>query len=58
MRVSGRIDFKQNKFRITPELEYTGATWGDQSAKKNGTVDANQTKVSNFRTMISCAYSF
>jgi hypothetical protein len=26
---SGRVDFKQNKFRITPEIEYTGATWGD-----------------------------
>ncbi len=28
-RASARVDFKQNKFRITPELEYTAANWGD-----------------------------
>jgi hypothetical protein len=58
MRISGRIDFKQNKFRVTPELEYTSATWGDLNANGTGTADANQVKVGNFRTMISCAYSF
>jgi len=58
MRVSGRVDFKQNKFRVTPEIEYTGATWGDQSAKKDGTADLNSKNVSNMRFMISCAYSF
>lgn len=58
MRVSGRVDFKQNKFRISPEIEYTGATWGDQSSKKNGTADLNAKDVSNMRFMVSCVYSF
>lgn len=58
MRVSGRVDFKQNKFRVSPEIEYTGATWGDQSAKKDGTADLNSKDVSNLRLMVSCAYSF
>lgn len=58
MRVSGRVDFKQNKFRVSPEIEYTGATWADQSAKKDGTADLNAKDVSNMRFMISCAYSF
>lgn len=56
-RVSGRVDFKKNKFRVTPELEYTDATWGDLN-KSNATAGANKTAVGNFRTMISCAYSF
>lgn len=58
MRVSGRVDFKQNKFKVSPEIEYTGATWGDQSAKKDGTADLNSKNVSNMRFMVSCAYSF
>lgn len=57
-RVSGRVDFKQNKFRVTPEIEYTGATWGDQNTKKDGTADLNSKNVSNMRFMVSCAYSF
>lgn len=57
-RVSGRIDFKSNKFRISPELEYTAATWGDLNSNKNFTADANKTNVSNFRTMVSCVYAF
>lgn len=57
-RVSGRVDFKSNKFRISPELEYTAATWGDNTTAKNGTADNNQVKVSNFRTMVSCVYAF
>lgn len=56
-RASGRIDFKKNKFRVTPELEYTAATWGDLN-KSNATAGANKTNVGNFRTMLSCAYSF
>jgi hypothetical protein len=56
MRVSGRVDFKHNKFRISPELEYTGATWGD--LKADGTADGNNKNVSNFRAMISCVYQF
>lgn len=58
MRVSGRIDFKQNKFRVTPEIEYTKATWGDLSSKANGEADTNAKDVSNIRFMVSCVYSF
>jgi hypothetical protein len=58
MRISGRVDFKQNKFRVSPEIEYTTATWGDQNILRNGTVDANQIKVGNIRTMITCVYVF
>ena len=55
-RSSVRVDFKQNKFRVTPELEYTAATWGDITS--SGSIDGNQKDVSNFRAMVSCAYSF
>jgi hypothetical protein len=58
MRVSGRVDFKQNKFRVTPEIEYTGATWGDLNANGDGTANLNKKDVSNMRFMVSCAYSF
>lgn len=57
-RASARVDFKQNKFRVTPELEYTKATWGDLNANASGAADANTKDVGNFRAMISCAYSF
>ncbi len=58
MRISGRVDFKQNKFRVTPEIEYTGATWGDLDVNGHGTADLNKKEVSNMRFMVSCAYSF
>lgn len=58
MRVAGRVDFKQNKFRVTPEIEYTGATWGDLNVNGNGKADLNAKKVANTRFTISCAYSF
>lgn len=57
-RISGRVDFKSNKFRITPELEYTAATWGDFNANGDGTADLNKRNVGNFRTMVSCVYAF
>jgi hypothetical protein len=58
MRVSGRVDFKHNKFRITPEVEYTAATWGDLNTNGNATADLNARDVSNVRVMVSCAYTF
>lgn len=58
MRLSGRVDFKQNKFRVTPEVEYTAAKWGDFNANGDGTSDLNTRNVSNVRVMVSCAYSF
>lgn len=55
-RVSGRVDFKKNKFRVSPELEYTSATWGDADLFAKATT--NKKDVNNFRVMISCVYSF
>lgn len=57
-RVSGRVDFKKNKFRVTPELEYTAATWADADLFNAKPTGNNKTDVANFRAMISCAYSF
>ena len=57
-RASARIDFKQNKFRVTPEIEYTKAAWGDLNANSSGAADLNKKEVGNFRAMVSCAYSF
>jgi len=58
MRLSGRVDFKQNKFRVTPEVEYTKATWADLNPNGSATADLNARDVNNVRYMISCAYSF
>ncbi len=55
-RASGRIDLKKNKFRVSPELEYTSATWGDSDLF--GKATTNLKKVSNFRTFVSCVYLF
>lgn len=55
-RLSGRVDFKQNKFRITPELELTSATWGTSDA--HGKAASAFKDVSNFRAMVSCVYAF
>lgn len=55
-RTSARIDFKQNKFKLTPELEYTAATWGD--TQSNGTTGGVTRTVGNFRTLLSATYSF
>ena len=55
-RLSGRVDFKQNKFRITPELELTSATWGNADA--HGKATSAFKDVSNFRAMVSCVYAF
>lgn len=57
-RASARVDFKQNKFRVTPELEYTKATWGTLNTNGSGAADLNQKEVGNFRAMISCVYTF
>ncbi len=55
-RLSGRVDFKQNKFRISPELELTSATWGNADA--HGKATSAFKDVSNFRAMVSCVYAF
>jgi len=56
LRASARVDFKKNKFRVSPELEYTTATWGD--ADLYGKAGANKTDVNNVRVMVSCVYTF
>lgn len=55
-RVSARVDFKENKFKLSPEVEYTAATWGtmDASAK----VTSAKENVGNFRALVSATYSF
>lgn len=58
MRLSGRVDFMQNKFRVTPEVEYTKATWGDLNTNGSAASDLNARDVKNVRYMISCAYTF
>lgn len=55
-RTSARIDFKKNKFRVSPELEYTAATWGDADLFAKATT--NLKKVSNFRVLATCVYTF
>ena len=55
-RASARVDFKENKLKLSPEIEYTSATWGD--VKTDATSGANQEKVSNFRALVSATYSF
>jgi hypothetical protein len=58
MRASARVDFKQNKLRITPELEYTAANWGDLNTNGSGSADLNTKKVANIRALVSCVYTF
>lgn len=55
-RASARVEFKQNKFNIAPELEYTAAKWGDTNAK--GQAENNIKNVGNFRGMVRVMYSF
>ena len=57
-RAAGRVDFKQNKFRITPEVEYTKVVWSDLNALGNGAAGNNAKDFGNLRAMVSCAYSF
>lgn len=55
-RASARVDFKQNKFKISPELEYTSATWGD--TQTDGSTAGVTNTVGNFRALVSATYSF
>lgn len=55
-RASARVDFKQNKFKITPELEYTTAKWAN--IKTDGTAGDNAIQVGNVRALLSVIYSF
>lgn len=55
-RASARLDFKQNKFSISPELEYTAAKWGDLSPEASAV--NNIKDVGNLRGMVRVMYSF
>lgn len=55
-RASARVDFKQNKFSISPEIEYTAAKWGDLNAE--GKAENNIKDVGNLRGMIRVMYTF
>ncbi len=55
-RASARVDFKQNKFNISPEIEYTVAKWGDVNTK--GKAENNRKDVGNLRAMVRVMYSF
>lgn len=55
-RASARVDFKENKFRLTPEIEYTAATHGNTQSDLN--ISGEENKVGNLRATISAVYSF
>jgi hypothetical protein len=56
LRAAARVDFKQNKFRLTPELEYTAATHGN--TQRDLSISGAENKVGNFRATLSAVYSF
>ena len=55
-RASARVEFKQNKFNIAPELEYTAAKFGNM--QPDATANVNFTNVGNLRGMVRVMYSF
>lgn len=55
-RTSARVEFKQNKFNISPEIEYTAAEWGDTNAE--AVAENNLKDVGNIRALIRVIYSF
>lgn len=55
-RASARVEFKQNKFNIAPEIEYTAAKYGD--TQPDATAGGRITDVGNLRGMVRVMYSF
>ena len=55
-RVSPRVIFTSNKFKLAGELEYTSAAYGSNFDVNY--VPASTTSVSNIRVLISTIYSF
>ncbi|MEC5156258.1 hypothetical protein [Chryseobacterium sp. MP_3.2] len=55
-RASARVDFKQNKFNVSPEIEYTAAKWGDINTEAKA--QNNIKDVGNLRAMVKVMYSF
>lgn len=55
-RASARVELKQNKFSLTPEIEYTAAKWGDIN---NEALAINNLKnLGNLRGTVRVMYSF
>jgi hypothetical protein len=55
-RVSGRLQYNKNKFRIAPELEYTVAAYATEYGKPLEIV--NSKEIANFRVLIGFYYFF
>lgn len=55
-RISGRVDFKQNKFKISPEIEYTNAKWGN--VDNSASVINSAHNFHNWRMMATATYFF
>ncbi|RRQ44991.1 hypothetical protein [Chryseobacterium sp. SC28] len=55
-RASARVEFTQNKFSITPEVEYTAARWGDTNPEAKA--ENHLKTVGNVRGLIRVMYSF
>lgn len=55
-RASARVDFKQNKFNISPEIEYTAAQWDDINSE--AVAETNLKDVGNLRALVKVLYSF
>ena len=55
-RASARVEFKQNKFNIAPEIEYTAAKYGD--TQPNATAGGKITNLANLRGVLRVIYSF
>ena len=55
-RASARVEFKQNKFNIAPEIEYTAAKYGD--TQNTATAGGTFTDVGNLRGTLRVMYSF
>lgn len=55
-RASARVEFKQNKFNIAPEIEYTAAKYGD--TQPDATAGGKITNIANLRGILRVMYSF
>jgi len=55
-RISGRLIYNKNKFRLAPELEYTVAAYATEYGKPLEIVDSKE--IANFRVLIGFYYFF
>ncbi len=57
MKISGRVDFKSGKLRISPEVEYSAANYGTSDSSAN-VVSGTENYYQNWRVLASVVYSF